>query len=368
MFSNVKIIELASVLAGPSVGQFFAELGAEVIKVENSEAGGDVTRSWKIPGEKTDTRSAYFCSVNWGKKSVSLNLEKIDDRQILYKMVREAEIVITSYKPGDAEKLGVDYKRLKNVKNDIIYGEITGFGRNVDRAGYDAIIQAECGFMSMNGESGGEPLKMPVALMDILAAHQLKEALLLAIIHKLKTGEGGLVEVSLAQAAIASLANQGTNYLVGGTIPGRTGSAHPNIAPYGEIYTSKDEVPFVLAIGSDKQFAQLCDLFNLSLHTSKTFAVNENRVKNRDALKGELKNAFRSISFASIEQKLIGRHIPFGRIRNVREVSETPFAKEMIMEKDGLRSFRTNSFKMSFFNPSTPTSPPELPHPDSTAE
>lgn len=361
MFSGVKIIELASVLAGPSVGQFFAELGAEVIKVENAEAGGDITRSWKVAGEKTGSRSAYFCSVNWGKRSVFLNLRKADDLNALYKLVSEAEIVIASYKPGDAKKLKVDYEHLKKINKNIIYGSITGFGENIDRAGYDAIIQAECGFMSMNGEPGGGPLKMPVALMDILAAHQLKEGLLLAVIHKIKTGEGGFVEVSLAQAAIASLANQGTNYLVAGIIPKRKGSAHPNIAPYGETYTSKDKASFVLAVGSDRQFRQLCELFNLTLHTSKAFASNEQRVVNRTALKGELNQVFSSYSYRSIEQKLLAHHIPFGMIRNMKEVSEAPFAKWMIMERDGLRSFRTNAFKLSFFTPSTPSSPPELP-------
>ena len=139
--------------------------------------------------------------------------------------------MIASYKPGDAEKLGVDYRTLSRQNPGLIYGQITGYGADNPRVGYDAIIQAESGFMFMNGEPGGRSLKMPVALMDILAGHHLKEGLLLALLDKLQTGKGKLVEVSLIQAAVASLANQASNYLVAGQIPRKQGSAHPNIAP-----------------------------------------------------------------------------------------------------------------------------------------
>ena len=145
MFDELKVLELASVLAGPSVGQFFAELGAEVIKIENALTGGDVTRSWKAAGEQTDDRSAYFCSVNWGKKSVALDLNLENERKIVHALARKADIVIASYKPGDAEKLGVDYETLSTLNPKLIYGQITGYGNDNPRVGYDAIIQAEAG-------------------------------------------------------------------------------------------------------------------------------------------------------------------------------------------------------------------------------
>ncbi|HKZ37881.1 MAG TPA: CoA transferase, partial [Chryseolinea sp.] len=207
MFDDLKVLELASVLAGPSVGQFFAELGAEVIKVENIITAGDVTRTWRVTGEQTDDRSSYFCSVNWGKKSIAVNLNTPEGKKIIYALVKKSDIVIASFKPGDAAKLEVDYETLSALNPSLIYGQITGYGSGKPRVGYDAVIQAEAGFMFMNGEPGGPSLKMPVALMDILAAHHLKEGILLALLNKQRSGRGELVEVSLIQAAISSLAN-----------------------------------------------------------------------------------------------------------------------------------------------------------------
>lgn len=359
MFSDLKVIELASVLAGPAVGQFFAELGAEVIKIENPK-GGDVTRSWKLKNEVTEDRSAYFCSVNWGKKSVVLDLYDQINKEKLYELIKEADIVIASYKPGDAKRIGVDYETLNKFNPQIIYSKITGFGEDVPRVGYDAIIQAEAGFMSINGEVNGDPLKMPVALMDVLASHQLKEAILLALIHRMKTGKGAEVEVNLAQTAVASLMNQATNYLVAGKIPQRMGSAHPNIAPYGEIYISKDDIPFVLAIGSDTQFKQLCKILDTNLYNKASFASNRERVQNRNALKGELNVYFSKWKFEELEFQLLDYHIPYGRIRNIKEALEAPYAKEMLLEDQGLKAVRTNSFKLSFYQPKSLSAPPHL--------
>ena len=263
MFHELKVLELASVLAGPSVGQFFAELGAEVIKVENIHTGGDVTRTWKVKNEETDDRSSYFCSVNWGKKSIAVDLNRKEGKAIIYKLVEKSDIVIASYKSGDAEKLGVDYKTLSSLNPHLIYGQISGFGSSNPRVGYDAVIQAEAGFMFLNGEPDGPSLKMPVALMDILAAHHLKEGILLALLRKNQTGKGDFLEVSLLQAAVSSLANQATNWLVAGVTPQKQGSAHPNIAPYGDIFRTLDGHEILLAIGSDRQFNSLCKILNL---------------------------------------------------------------------------------------------------------
>src|SRR5882672_5205821 len=157
MFAGFRVLELASVLAGPSVGQFFAELGAEVVKIENPKTGGDVTRSWKSAGENTDDRSAYFCCCNWGKKSVALDLTKPHDLTIVKKLAAASDLVIASYKPGDAEKLGVSFEQLRTNNQQLIYGQISGYGNDDDRVGYDAVIQAESGFMDLNGERDGSP-------------------------------------------------------------------------------------------------------------------------------------------------------------------------------------------------------------------
>ncbi|MCA6404114.1 MAG: CoA transferase, partial [Cytophagales bacterium] len=264
MFHNLKVLELASVLAGPSVGQFFAELGAAVIKVENLKTGGDVTRSWKGMGEQTDERSAYFCSCNWGKKSIAVDLSTVEGKQIVKELAKRSDIIIASYKPGDAEKLGVSYQQLSMNNDQLIYGQITGYGSDDDRVGYDAVIQAESGFMDLNGEKDGQPTKMPVALIDVLAAHQLKEGLLLALLKKERSGVGSLVEVSLIQSALSSLANQATNWLVAKKLPTRQGSSHPNIAPYGDSFLTKDGKRVLLAIGNDRQFKDLIAVLGIS--------------------------------------------------------------------------------------------------------
>lgn len=337
MFNGMKVLELASVLAGPAVGQFFAELGAEVIKVENPNNGGDVTRSWKIPGEQTDDRPAYFCSVNWGKKSVAADLSDPKGQQLVHALVRQADVVLASYKPGDAEKLGVAYEQLKTINPAIIYGQITGYGSDNQSVGYDAVIQAEAGFMSMNGEPDGAPLKMPVALVDILAAHHLKEALLLAILKKERTGEGSCVEVSLFDAAVSSLANQATNWLMAGKVPGRTGSLHPNIAPYGELLMTKDNQRILLAVGSDKQFRALCSLLqNASLADHPEYATNEARVKNRSALATALNDQCRHSTAAELLEQLHARQIPAGSIQTLDLVFAMPAAQRLVMQDGSL--------------------------------
>ncbi len=341
MFENFKVLELSSVLAGPSVGQFFAELGAEVIKVENSKTGGDVTRTWKGAGEQTDDRSAYFCSVNWGKKSIAIDLTSNEGKMIVQKLASRSDIVIASYKPGDAEKLGVTYEQLRTNNERLIYGQITGYGSDNDRVGYDAVIQAEAGFMDLNGEPDGPPVKMPVALIDVLAAHHLKEGLLLALLKREKTGEGSLVEVSLIQAAISSLANQATNWLVAGKLPTRKGSAHPNIAPYGDSFITNDGKRILLAIGSDKQFQSLMTLLNHSqLSVVPSFSSNEARVVNRKQLNEKLSGLIKDLKSEEFLNQLHKAKIPAGMIQNLKEVFEMNEAKEVLIKSDGLAGVR----------------------------
>ncbi len=339
MFQDLKVIELASVLAGPSVGQFFAELGAEVLKIENPKNGGDVTRGWKTPGEPTDDRSAYFCSCNWGKKSVALDLTVPKDLAIVKKLAARCDIVIASYKPGDAEKLGVSYLQLRTSNPKLIYGQITGYGSDDDRVGYDAVIQAESGFMALNGEYDGPPTKMPVALIDILAAHQLKEGLLLALLKRAKTKEGSLVDVSLLQTAIASLANQATNWLVGKKLPQRQGSAHPNIAPYGDSFVTQDSKRILLAVGSDKQFDELLKILDLPL--PEEFKTNQQRVAHRKELNKLLAEKIMPIHSTSLIEKLHAKKIPAGFIQNLKEVFELPQAIDILLNKGGVQGVRS---------------------------
>lgn len=333
MFENLKVLELASVLAGPSVGQFFAELGATVIKVENPKTSGDVTRSWRANGEKTDDRTAYFSAVNWGKQSIAVNLDSLDGQQIVQKLAEQCDIVIESYKPFDAKKNGVDYATLQKLNRSIIYGSITGYGPFDPRVGYDAVIQAEAGFMFLNGEPGKASLKMPVALIDILAGHQLKEGILLALLQRQQTGEGAHVEVSLVQSAIASLANQATNWLVGGILPQKQGSSHPNIAPYGDVFETAEGQEILLAVGNDYQFKQLCTLLGLQeIADDEKFKTNASRVVNRLILHHVLQERIATQTSDAIMAALHRSKIPAGLIHNIKEVFESPQAKQLLLK------------------------------------
>ena len=342
MLNDLKVLELASVLAGPGVGQFFAEVGAEVIKVENIHTGGDVTRTWRVANENTDDRSAYFCAVNWGKKSIAVDLRQLAGQDIVGKLATNCDIVISSYKSGDAEKLGVDFQTLSSLNPRLIYGQISGFGPHNSRVGYDAVIQAETGFMFMNGEPGGSSLKMPVALMDILAAHQLKEAILLALLERYRTGKGKYVHVSLFDAAVASLANQASNWLVAGRIPHKQGSLHPNISPYGEIFRTADGVEILLAVGSDRQFASFAEIVGLGIEVLNSYASNVERVENRENLSLLLKAKVEKLDSATLIGSMQAAGIPYGLVRNLKELFQSPEAKALLIhseDRTGVKTF-----------------------------
>jgi crotonobetainyl-CoA:carnitine CoA-transferase CaiB-like acyl-CoA transferase len=359
ILNGLRVIELASVLAGPSVGQFLAECGAEVIKIENAKTKGDVTRSWKLPSEDCESSiSAYFSCANWGKKSLCLQLP--EDIEKLKSLAANSDIVIASYKPGDAEKLKTDYESLKAVNPKLIYGHITGYGNESDRVGYDAIIQAEAGFTFMNGEKNGNPVKMPVALVDLLAAHQLKAGILLALLRREKTGEGAYVHVSLFEAAVCSLANQATNFLCTGHIPQRIGSEHPNIVPYGTIYRVKDGA-IVLAVGNDKQFRELCAVLGIpETAEDNRFTNNFERVKNREVLNQILSEAFLKFEKNKIFELLSERQVPAGLLRNMKEVFETPLAKGKVLSSGNFKGIRQIAFSIKNLPESLLFHPPYL--------
>ncbi len=333
MFSNLKVVELASVLAGPAVGMFFAELGAQVIKIENAKTGGDVTRNWRISDEQHKL-SAYYCSVNWNKETWLLDLTTAAAQAELLAIIKDADVVIANYKPGDAEKLGLDYAAIQQINPNIIYASLKGFNNSPERVAYDVVLQAETGFMYMNGTPDSGPIKMPVALIDVLAAHQLKEAILIALLKKAKTGLGSFVETSLEEAAIASLANQATNWLMNQHNPQPMGSLHPNIAPYGEIFETADGVQFVLAVGAENQFKQLAALMELpELADDERFSKNQARVENRTELAKILAVAFGRYDFEALSIQLSKLKIPFGKINSVKEVLETETAQNMILKE-----------------------------------
>lgn len=367
---NIKVLELANVLAGPSVGVALAELGATVIKVENLVTNGDVTRTWKLTTEDPNTDiSGYFSSVNWGKMSIALNLCTKEGLDIVYKLTEISDIVLVSYKPGDAEKLKVDYKTLQSYNKRIIYAHLTGYGTKNPRAGYDAIVQAESGYTFINGQVDGKPVKMPVALMDILAGHQLKEAILLAIISRESSGQGAYIETSLLKSGVAALANQASNWLVGNSIPHRMGSEHPNIVPYGRIFYTRDKKPVVLAIGNDKQFSEVCSILGKpELAKDERYSVNFMRVKNRDEVNAIMQDLISQIDRAPFLEELGKRKVPAGGVNNMQEVFEQPEAQELVMEGETASGMKIKGLRTIAFTMNGDTKPVELSAPPHYAE
>ncbi len=334
-FKGLKVVELAGVLAGPATGYFFAELGASVTKIENSKTGGDVTRSWKLSVEnKKQKGSAYYYNVNLLKKILFADLSNPSQNKKVQKLIADADLLIVNFKKGDAKKFALTYDELKKINPSLIYASITGFGDNDERLAYDLVLQAESGFMSMNGTEESGPIKMPVAFIDLFAAHQLKEAILIALLKRYKTGKGSKVSVSLFDAALASLANQASNYLNAGYVPGLQGSLHPNIAPYGEIFQTRDKKKVTFAVGSDNQFQRLCAVLKIpALSKIKRFSDNVSRIKYRRALELKLGPQVKKINCSILLQACKREGIPAAQVKNLKEVFHLSEANKLIIER-----------------------------------
>lgn len=349
---DLLIIETASVLAGPSVGLFFAELGARVVKVENKRNGGDVTRQWKLPQEDPASPvSAYFSSVNWGKEHRFLDLTDAEDRAAFDALVHGADALITNHMAADAEKLGLTRDRLRALNPRLIHGHIKGFADEPGRPAYDVVLQAETGYIGMTGSDDQHLAKLPIALIDVLAAHQLKEGLLLALWQRARTGKGAYVEVSLEEAALAGLINQASNNLMTGAVARPLGTLHPNIAPYGEVFRCEDGGLLLLAVGSDAQFHALCAVLLLSgLATDPRFNSNRMRVQHRAALAQLLEEAIAAHPRDALLRMLLNQGVPAGGVRSIDEVMSTPVAESMVLEStiDGTstRRLRGNVFRI----------------------
>ncbi|MBK7947141.1 MAG: CoA transferase [Flavobacteriales bacterium] len=348
--SQLLVIETATVLAGPAVGMFFAELGARVVKVEPPQ--GDVTRSWKLPVEDpASSVSAYFSSVNHGKEHVRLNLKDARDRARFDALLREADVVITNHMQEDAEKLGLTRERLRALNPRLIHGHIKGFAAQPERPAFDVVLQAETGWISMTGTDAQHLAKLPVALIDVLAAHQLKEGLMVALLQRSANGRGAYVEVSLEEAALAGLMNQASNHLMTGAVAKPMGTLHPNIAPYGELFTCSDGGRIIVAVGSNAQFTALCDVLGAEhLAVDGRFANNRSRVLNRSALAAALTPLFVAQRRDDLLTELIASGVPAGALRGMDEVLDTSAARAMVGESaiDGSNTRRLigNAFRI----------------------
>jgi crotonobetainyl-CoA:carnitine CoA-transferase CaiB-like acyl-CoA transferase len=348
---DLFVLDLSTVLAGPSAAMFFAEMGASVIKIEKPE-GGDVTRSWKLPEEDAGSPiSSYYCSINYGKKILSLNLKKKENQEKLYQLVKKADIIINNSAENVSKKLGIHYSQLKKINPTLIYGQITGYP-NKEKPAYDVVLQAETGYISMTGTNQEHLAKLPVAFIDLIAAHQLKEGILTGLYLREKTKKGYFVSVSLYESALSALANQASNFLMENYIPVPMGISHPNIAPYGDIFSSKDDVKFVLAVGNDVQFSKLYQTFGPDISWEKV-KNNHLRVRNRKDLIKSLQKVFSTMIYKEIHEKLETLGIPYGKIKHIKEVLEDQEAQKSILQyKLGdrvVKCMRTASFTINAF-------------------
>lgn len=292
--AGLRVLDLSRVLAGPWAGQLLADLGADVVKVERPGLGDD-TRAWGPPwladtdGNPTG-ESAYYLSANRNKRSVTIDLGSSEGQRLVRQLAGKADVVLENFKVGGLEQYGLDYVSLKAINPRLVYCSITGFGRTgpyASRAGYDFLIQGMGGLMSLTGRADGTegagPLKVGVALTDIMTGLYATVAVLAALKHREQCGEGQHIDLALLDVQIASLANQAANYLVGGVVPRRMGNAHPNIVPYQDFPTADGYV--IVAVGNDSQFASLCKMLGKpEWFRDERFATNPQRVKHRKEL------------------------------------------------------------------------------------
>ncbi len=332
VLGHVRVLDLSRILAGPWAGQLFADLGAEVIKVERPGQGDD-TRGWGPPylkdGDGNDAESAYYLSANRGKRSVAIDIARPEGQALVKELAAQSDILLENYKVGGLARYGLDYASLRAVNPGLIYCSITGFGQTGpyrERAGYDFLLQAMGGLMSITGapdDQGGEPTKVGVALTDILTGMYATVASLAALAHRERTGEGQHIDLALLDVQVATLANQAMNYLVGGQVPQRMGNAHPNIVPY-QTFPTRDGY-LVLTVGNDDQFRRLVEIMGRpDLSADERFATNAGRVAHRDGLIPELAAVFRTRTTDAWLRELEAAGVPCGPVNSIDRVFDDP--------------------------------------------
>ncbi|MFZ1751789.1 MAG: CaiB/BaiF CoA-transferase family protein [Saprospiraceae bacterium] len=330
-FTGLKVLDLSSILAGPLTGSFFAELGAQVTKIENKLTHGDATRQWKLPTEdKSSSVSSYYFSANFHKDIKLLDLTDPVQRAKVTILIEQSDVIISNFQKQTATKLGLLPDDIISKYPTKIFAQLSAYDFDDPRPGYDLVMQGETGWISMTGTNQNNLAKLPVALMDVIASHQMKEAILTALWKKATTGSGSILHISLYKSALTALCNQASNYLMGNHLPQPLGTLHPNIAPYGDLFLSKDKIKFLLAVGSDSQFQKLW--FSLSFDPEKLLKFDQNmkRLQNREELQVILQQTFELINFATIELNLQHIGIPYCCIKDLSEVFTEPLAIEMI--------------------------------------
>jgi len=374
--SHITVLDLSRVLAGPWAGQVLADLGAEVIKIERPGTGDD-TRSWGPPylrdAQGNDgADAAYYLCANRNKQSVTVDFTTAEGREIVRNLARQADVVLENFKVGGLAAYGLDYESLRAVNPRLIYCSITGFGQTgpyAARAGYDLLVQAMGGLMSITGrqddEPGAGPQKAGVAVTDILTGLYAAIGILAALTHRDRTGIGQHIDLGLLDVQVACLANQAMNYLVSGTAPRRSGNAHPNLVPYQDFPTSDGYV--IIAVGNDAQFARLCGVLALAeLASDPSFASNKQRVLNRRELIDTLSAVTVTHPTAHWVAALESVGVPAGPINNLEAVFADPQVRARGMRVEiphpvaGTVSLVANPLRLSETPVSYRSSPPPL--------
>src|SRR5215212_6318725 len=332
--NGIHVLDLSRVLAGPYCTMVLGDLGAEVIKVEAPE--GDETRGWGPPF--VGNESAYYLCVNRNKRSMVLDFKAQESRDILQELIKRSDVLVQNFRPGTLTRFSVDFESASAINPNLIYCSISGFGQNGplrDRPGYDFMIQALGGLMSITGESDGEPIKVGVAVADLFAGQNAAIAILAALQARAQTGKGQHLDISLFDSQLGMLANVASNYLISGNLPKRYGNAHANIVPYQSFQAS--DAWFVIAVGNDKQFARLCEMIGKSeLAQDSRFVINPGRVEHRDELITLLKPIFLEKTASEWLSALDGAGIPCGRINTLDKVFAEPQveAREMLIHTE----------------------------------
>ncbi len=358
---GLVVADLSRILAGPTAAMMLADLGARVIKVERP-GNGDDTRQWGPPW--AGSSSSYFESANRSKESIALDFGDARDLEIARALVDRADIVIENYRSGALARHGLDAVAVRERNPRAVYVSITGFGSGAgaDLPGYDFLVQAVGGLMSISGEPDGEPMKVGVAVIDLLAGKDVVMGVLAAIVQRERTGRGQHVEVNLLSSAVAALANQASSYLATGTAPRRLGNHHPSIAPYG-AFRARDGL-LAIAVGNDRQWALLAAALGApGLAGDERFATNAARVEHRDELIAELEDALAPDDVAQWIARMGATGIPAGKVNDVGEAlalaAQLGLEPTVDVGPDHPAQVR-HPVRYSAFEPVTPTAPPTL--------
>lgn len=330
--AGIRVLELARVLAGPWAGQMLADMGADVIKVENPE-GGDDTRAWGPPfvesNDGENLSAAYYHSTNRGKRSIAVDLKTEEGQAIIRRLAAQSDVLIENFKLGGLKKYGLDYESLKTINPRLVYCSITGFGQDgpyASLAGYDYIVQGMSGFMSITGEPDGQPMKAGVAIADIFTGVYAVTAIQSGLIHAMKTGQGQFIDMALLDVMSSVLANQNMNYLISGISPVKLGNAHPNISPYEVIPVHDGHI--ILAVGNDGQFRRFCRILGIEhVADDERYATNKARVAHRIEVRSLLLSETSKWTKTDLLAACGENAVPVGPINSIGEMFEDPQIK-----------------------------------------